>query len=262
MVSRCAVCAKYRANNHREPLQPHPVPGRPWEKLGADIFEFKMHSYLVIVDYYSKYPELCLLKDKTASTVIKHMKSVFARHGIPDELFSDNMPFASREFRNFADEWGFVTTTSSPRYPQSNGMSERAVQTMKKLLRKADEDNRDPYIALLEYRNTPVTGLAYSPAELLMSRKLKDNLPVAGTLLQPKVVANAQQQWALRQAQQKHYYDRGARSLDEPQAGESGEKKPGNQRFYQRRQMPKVIPRDHPRRGHLQKKPSASAANA
>ena len=87
-----------------------------------------------MVDYYSKYPEFCLLKDKIASSVITSMKSMYARHGIPDEVVADNMPFASKAFRNFASEWEFEVSTSSPRYPQSNGMSERAIQTIKNLL--------------------------------------------------------------------------------------------------------------------------------
>lgn len=213
VVAECGICAKFRAQNPREPLNPHPVPERPWEKLGADIFEYKNKDYLIVVDYFSKYPELCQMKDKTAKTVIQHMKAIFSRHGIPDELVSDNMPFSSRDFHAFAREWGFVVTTSSPRYPQSNGMSERAIQTVKKMLRKADEDHQDPYMALLEYRNTPVTGLSYSPAQLLMSRKLRDKLPTTHELLRPKVALRAREELTTTQARQKLYYDRGTKPL-------------------------------------------------
>ena len=67
---------------------------------------------------------------------------MYARHGIPDEVFADNKPFSSKKFHQFAKDWGFEVTTSSPTYPQSNGMSERATQTIKKLLRKALEMTR------------------------------------------------------------------------------------------------------------------------
>ena len=97
-----------------------------------------------MVDCYSKYPELCILKDKTASSVVTSTKSIFARHGIPDEVVADNTPFSSNAFRRFASEWGFS------RYQRSNGMSERAIQTIKNVLKKACEDGNDPYIALLE----------------------------------------------------------------------------------------------------------------
>ena len=144
MVAKCSVCLKYQRENQKEPLLPHEVHQRPWQKLGADIFELNSNSYLAGVDYYSKYPELCILKDKTASSVVTSMKSIFARHGIPDEVVADNMPFSSKAFRKFASEWGIEVSKSSPRYPRSNGMSERAIQTIKNVLKKACEDGNDP----------------------------------------------------------------------------------------------------------------------
>lgn len=221
LVTKCPVCLKYQRENQKEPLLPHEVPQRPWQKLGADIFELNTNSYLVVVDYYSKYPELCLMKDKTASSVITSMKSIYARHGIPDEVVADNMPFSSKAFRNFASEWGFEISTSSPRYPQSNGMSERAIQTIKNLLRKACADGNDPYIALLEYRNTPISGLKESPAQLLMSRMLKSKLPTVESLLKPQVVDSPQQKLQQRSDKQKMYYDRNAKQLPSIKEGET-----------------------------------------
>ncbi|KAK3736765.1 hypothetical protein QZH41_008005 [Actinostola sp. cb2023] len=148
LISKCATCNTHRNKNTNEPLLPHSIPERPWQKVGSDIFEYQGKSYLLVIDYYSKYIETSLVKDKTASTVVTHMKSMFVRHGIPEELISDNMPYSSLEFRKFAKEWDFTLTTSSPTYPQSNGLSERAVQTMKGILKKST----DPYLGLLEYR--------------------------------------------------------------------------------------------------------------
>ena len=82
-------------------------------------------------------------------------------------------------------------------------MSERAIQTIKNLLRKACEDGNDPYIALLEYRNTAVSGLKESPAQLLMSRMLKSKLPTSASLLKPKVVENAPEKLKGRRDKQK-----------------------------------------------------------
>ena len=213
MVAKCSVCLKHQRENQKEPLLPHEVPQRPWQKLGADIFQLNSNSYIVVVDHYSKYPELCLLKDKTAGSVITSMKSIFARHGIPDEVAADNMPFSSKRFCQFARDWRFKVSTSSPRYPQSNGMSERAIQTIKNLHRKACEDGNDPYIALLEYRNTAVSGLKESPAQLLMSRMLKSKLPTSASLLKPKVVENAPEKLKGRRDNQKMYYDANAKPL-------------------------------------------------
>jgi transposase InsO family protein len=221
MVARCATCATYKRKNQKEPLMPHSVPDRPWSKLGTDIFDFEGHDYLIVVDYHSKYPEVARLENKTASGVIKVMKPMFARHGIPDTLVSDNMPFASYTMREFARDWGFDIVTSSPTYPQSNGQSEKFVGTIKSLFRKAREDGRDPNIALLEYRNTPISGMEYSPAQLLMSRRLKDKIPTTSSLLRPAVVQDSQQMLTRRQNKQKSFYDRGAKSLPNHNIGDS-----------------------------------------
>lgn len=149
------------------------------------------------------------MHDKTAGTIVTHMKSIFARHGIPEELISDNMPYNSKEFKQFANDWGFELTTSSPTYPQSNSLSEKAVQTVKRILKKTS----DPYIGLLEYRNTPVTGMTYSPSQLLMSRTTRTKISVAPELLKPKIATKVKQQLKACQKQQVHYYNQGAKPL-------------------------------------------------
>lgn len=95
----------------KEKIRRSPYYLRKCLKLGADIFELNSNSYLI--GLCSKYPELCLLKDKTAGSVITSMKSMFARHGIPDQVVADNMPFSSKSFRQFARDWGFAVCTSS-----------------------------------------------------------------------------------------------------------------------------------------------------
>ena len=140
------------------------------------------------------------------------MKSISARHGIPEEIVADNQPFGSYAFRQFAKSWGIKVITSSPTYAQSNGQAERAVQTLKSLLQKADAEGRDPYIAMLEYRNTPISGLRYAPAQLAMSRLLRSKLPTSRSVLQPRVVI-AKPDLQERQQRIKRDYDRGATSL-------------------------------------------------
>ena len=123
--------------------------------------------------------------------MIKHFKSIFSRYGIPEIVIADNMPFNSFEMESFAREFGFQIKTSSPEYPQSNGQSERAVGTVKQLMRKALEENNDVHLALLPYHNIPVNGMAYSPAQLLMSRNLLASLPVAKEVLRSKAAEEA-----------------------------------------------------------------------
>ena len=126
------------------------------------------HKGQVRVRYYRGLPlrffEVAKLQDNKSITVITHIKSAFARHGIPSEMISDNGPqYSSKEFESFARSWEFKHTTTSPLNPQANGLVEKAVQTVKNLLTKAEQDSRDPYLALLEYRNTPIDDVD-SPA--------------------------------------------------------------------------------------------------
>ena len=181
MIKQCQTCSKLRSEV-REPLMPSSVPERPWERVAMDLFELKGKPYIVVVDYLSRWAEVRQLQAETASATIVAIKSIFATHGIPDVVVSDNGPnFSSGEFVSFAKNYGFTHITSSPRYPQSNGEAERNVQTVKKLLKKAE----DPYMALLMYRATPLhNGL--SPAEILMGRKLRTKLPIQPSTLQPQ----------------------------------------------------------------------------
>lgn len=116
-----------------------------------------------------------------ATDVIVHIKSIFARHGVPETLMSDNGPqFSGQAFASFAASYGFRHVTSSPRFPQSNGEAERAVQTVKNLLKKA----ADRHLALLAYRATPLQS-GYSPAQLLMGRRLRTTVPTLPSQLDP-----------------------------------------------------------------------------
>ena len=97
-------------------------------------------------------------------------------------IWSDNGPqFASATFHQFAQNYGFMHVTSSPKYPQANGESERTVCTAKELLRK----NEDPYVSVLTYRSTALQN-GLSPWELLMGRRLRTQLLVHQNTLKPK----------------------------------------------------------------------------
>uniref|UniRef100_A0A3Q2U3D0 Integrase catalytic domain-containing protein n=1 Tax=Fundulus heteroclitus TaxID=8078 RepID=A0A3Q2U3D0_FUNHE len=121
------------------------------------------------------------LRPTRSMDVIVHLKSMFARHGIPETIISDNGPqFRGQEMKAFATDYCFEHITSSPKYPKSNSEAERAFQTVKNLFKKAS----DPYRALLAYRATPLSN-GYSPAELLMGRRLRTTLPILPERLQP-----------------------------------------------------------------------------
>ena len=131
IVKTCQICCKFQSQG-AQPLIPSTLPCLPWQKVAMAIFKWKKSSYLLIVDYYSRYIEIAKLSRLTSTEVIMHMKSTFARHGIPEKVVSDNGPqFSSREFSQFANTYCFDHVTSSPYFPQSNEEAERAVQAIK-----------------------------------------------------------------------------------------------------------------------------------
>ena len=102
----------------------------------------------------------------------KTLKSQFSRFGIPDQFYSDSQStFVNSDFRNFAKEYRFDCVTSSATFSQSNGLAERAVQTVKNLMKK----DKDPYLAMLSYTTTVIDDIGLSPAEMMFSRLLKQH---------------------------------------------------------------------------------------
>ena len=156
----------------KETLLQHEVVARPWSKVAADLCELDNRTLLVISDYYSNFIEVARLNTATSRNVIKEMKAVFSRYGIPDVLVTYNGPqFASAEFAIFAKTWMFKHSTSSPYHPQSNGKAENAVKTVKRLFTKCKESGQSEFLALLDWRNTPTEGIGTSPAQRLMGRR-------------------------------------------------------------------------------------------
>ena len=165
-----------------EKMIPSDVPERPWQTVGSDLFELNGSNYLLVVDYLSAFVEIAKLNNTSSASIVNNLKSMFARHGIPVIVVTDNGPqYSSQTFTAFADAHGFTHRTSSPRYPQSNGVSERAVKTIKGLLKKSE----DQYETLLAYRATPLSN-GYSPADMLMGRKLRTTVPVVPSSLDPQ----------------------------------------------------------------------------
>ena len=176
-VKKCEACNTYKYQQQKEPLIEHEVPEGPWIKLGADLFHFKNKNYLLVADYYSNFSEIAVLKDTTAKQVIKKMKVIFSRHGLPQILMTDNRSqFGCREFQKFSKDYEFEHITSSPRFPQSNGFAEKHVQIIKRILKKTEKNNEDLCLALLAYRSSPLEN-GLSPAEMIFSRRIRSRLP-------------------------------------------------------------------------------------
>ncbi|UYV67056.1 hypothetical protein LAZ67_4003775 [Cordylochernes scorpioides] len=143
-----------------EALKPSEFPIRPWQKVGMDLFYLNGRWHLIVCDYYSS-----------------RLKSIFARHGTPETVRSDNGPqfqkvLGSEFGSRFSKEWSFKHITSSPRFPQSNGFVEAIIKNIKQSLKKEE----DCYLTLQAYRTMPLEN-GYSPAELLMGRRLRTSGP-------------------------------------------------------------------------------------
>ena len=110
MVEKCSTCQEYRNAQQKEPLRPHGIPVRPWQMVATDLFVWNNTNYVLVVDYYSNYFEIAQLASTKSSTVIQHIKSIFARHGIPEIVISDNGPqYSSEEFHQFSTTWDLYT---------------------------------------------------------------------------------------------------------------------------------------------------------
>ena len=176
MVNNCESCSKHQVSR-AEPMLSSKTPSYPWQKIGADFFEWNNTTYLLLVDYLSRWIEIAKMTTTSGTRTVDQFKSIFAKFGIPEEIRTDNGPqFISHEFKKFCAQYEINHTTSSPRYPQSNGESERAVRTIKNLLKKCEDSNEDPYIALLNYRTAPLEA-GMSPAEIMLGRKPRTLIP-------------------------------------------------------------------------------------
>ena len=123
-------------------------------------------------------------------------------------------------FSNFVCDWDIQHITSSPTYPQSNGLAERAVRSAKELLGKYHRDKSDIFLALLHTRNT-TKGELSSPAQGLMSRRVRSTIPITEERLKPLVQINVYKTLMKKRRQNKTHYDKSANNLPELQQGDT-----------------------------------------
>ena len=169
-------------SKRKEPLIPHNVPVVPWSKVGTDLCHLKNKDYVIVVDYTTNYFDLSKPPNTRSSTVIAHTKSIFSKYGIPLEVFSDNGPeFSSHEYKLFAQEYDFKHTTSSPEFPENNGLVERTIHTVKKTLRE------NPCLALLALRTASSPNNGPSPSQLFYGRQTRTVVPSLSILPYSKI---------------------------------------------------------------------------
>ena len=215
MVKDCDPCNKHKSAQPRLPILQPDLPTRPWEKLGADIFEFNKEKYLMVVDYYSRFPVIRLLNNMTSHTVCNHFTSILAEYGLPATIVADfGSQFISERFKTKCEQSGIALNCSSPYHHQANSLAERAIGTCKSLLIKALEEKECPYTALWMYRTTPLSDQMPSPHELLFGCKPQTTLPSSRSALKSKHPDDDLHQEAnqTRQERQAVFYDRKAGS--------------------------------------------------
>ena len=166
-----------------------------------------------MADYFSKFPYVFPVASTHHFKTITHLKELLAAEGIPAIIMSDNgPPFNGEEFRQFACDFDFMHTTSSPHFHQSNGFIEAMVKKVKNAYKKMDGSSNAQARALLQLRDTPITADLPSPAEILHGH------PAQGTVLsRPSKRVNIcqiRQRLVKLQEKQKEHFDRAHRAKD------------------------------------------------
>lgn len=191
LVQSCPQCIQCWPMPAAEVPSPWPTRNKPWYRLHMD-FAGPINGYqvFVLVDAETKWIEAIPLKTATAETTIHVLQGIFARFGLPYCLVSDNGPqFSSATMSSFLQESHVKHVRTAPYYPQSNGLAERAVRTIKEGLRKNPTGTLQERLMkfLLRYRTTPLEG-GKSPAELLLGFRPRTRL--TASLTDKKVAEN------------------------------------------------------------------------
>ena len=215
LTKRCVACQELHDQNSKEPMIMTEVPSEACTVLGTDLFDVKGRTFIILSDYYSKYPIVKELQAPvTSAAVADVIEDACAMFGRPDQIRSDNGPqYAGQHFLNFRRRWGIQHVTSSPHYAQSNGFSERQVRWIKSIIKKCIKTSESIPQALLHVRATPIDAKLPSPAQILMRRQITTCLPShLYDLPEESIKARLEE----RSEAMKRHYDRNAMEDDLP----------------------------------------------
>ena len=179
-VKGCCECQQHQSRPPVAPLHPWAWPTRPWARLHIDYAgSIKGQMVLIIIDAHFKYIEAMPTSGSTSQVVIEKLRTLVLRFGLPKTIVSDNGTcFTSEEFRQFLKRNGVARILSAPYHPSSNGLAERAVQVVKRGLRKVTKGSLSNRLAtvLFTYRLAPQSMTELSPSELLLGRPPRTRL--------------------------------------------------------------------------------------
>ncbi|CAB4035832.1 Transposon Tf2-6 poly, partial [Paramuricea clavata] len=181
----CHGCQVVSRPINPEPLQMTELPQGPWQDIAIDFMgPLPSGDYVfAATDYYSRYVEVTIAKRNTAEVAIKSLENMFATHGLPWTVTSDNGPhFITETFESFLQENGIEHRKTTPLWPQANGEIEkqqnRSLLNRMEIARVEEQDWRKAMQTyLIAYRNTPHPTTGMCPAELMFRRKLRTKLP-------------------------------------------------------------------------------------
>ena len=189
-------CAAAVAKNSPPPMIMRDTPDRPWQHVAADfkgpiIGNGKSYYFHVIIDLLSRWPEVAVVKSTGFDKLIPSMEKVWAQHGIPETVTSDNgPPYRSRDWKAYAKQQGFKHLPCSPEHPEGNGVAERFMATIVKVVHAAIAENKDPKVEidrrLLNYRNTAHPSTGKTPSQLMMGRTIRTKIPRVMKMLDTK----------------------------------------------------------------------------
>ena len=174
-VKTCLPCQAATTGTHRhpEPLIMTPLPDAPWQEVAVGfVGPFPSGELLlVVIDEFSRFPEVEIVTTTSAKAVIPKLDNIFSRQGVPVVLKSDNSPpFNSSEFEQFASYLGFEHRKITPYWPQANGEVERFMRTIEKAHIEKKNWKQVLYQFLRQYRATPHSTTNVSPSEALNNR--------------------------------------------------------------------------------------------
>lgn len=188
MCKRCHACQVVSQTSNPEPIKSTEFPRGPWQLLGADLLGPlpSGDNLFVVVDYYSRYVEVEIMRKTTTDRIIKSLHKMFQIHGLPIQIVTNNGPqFISAEFKDFMEQQDIEHRRVTPLWPQANGEVERQNRSILKRLKIAQVEKRNwrdelsDYLTM--YRTTPHSTTGVSPSEMLFKRKIRTRLPTLDT---------------------------------------------------------------------------------
>ncbi|UYV62324.1 K02A2.6-like [Cordylochernes scorpioides] len=176
-VRRCNCCQSHASMPPRTTPVNWPSTNQPWDRVYIDhLGPFEQNLHLIVVDACTKWIEAIPVPNTSTRETIEQLRCLFARFGIPRTLVSDNgTGFTSEEFRQFMTRNGIRHLRTAPFHPSSNGLAERAVQTIKTGLKKVQQGSISQRLAeiLLGYRRTAMASIGKSPSEMMFGHNIR-----------------------------------------------------------------------------------------